>query len=115
MRDQFMLAESGASAHVIDLYLALKQRNFPFVLDYFDGYNQVDLALPGQLYIEINGSYNLERLEKNIPTIIIPKTSLENKRRFFHIVEELSKACRVIQGHYLMSPPTLAIQHVQLQ
>ncbi len=128
MRDQFLLEESGASAHIIDLYLALKQRNFPVVLEYFDGYKQVDLALPGKLYIEINGSYNLERFrvmpdltsytyssEKNIPTIIIPKTSLENKRSFVHTVEELSKACRVILGHYSLLPPTLAIQHAQLQ
>jgi hypothetical protein len=115
MRDQFLLEESSASAHVIDLYLALKQRNFPFVLGYFDGYKQVDLALPGKLYIEINGSYNLERLDKNIPTIIIPKISLETKRSFVHTVEELSKACRVILGHYSLLPPTLAVQHVQLQ
>ncbi len=115
MRDQFLLEESGASAHIIDLYLALKQRNFPFVLEYFDGYKQVDLALPGKLYIEINESYNLERLEKNIPTIIIPKTSLENKRSFFRTVEELTKACRVIMGHYSVLPSTLAVQYEQLQ
>jgi hypothetical protein len=128
MRDQLLLEESGASAHIIDLYLALKQRNFPVVLEYFDGYKQVDLALPGKLYIEINGSYNMERYrvitdltsylyspEKNIPTIVISNVSLENKRSFVHTVEELSKACRIILGYYSLLPPTLAVQHVQLQ
>jgi hypothetical protein len=128
MRDQFLIEESGASAHVIDLYLTLKQRNFPVVLEYFDGHRKVDLAIPGKLYIEINGSYNLERYriptdltsyvyspERNIPTIIIPKASLENKRRFVHTAEELCKACRVILGHYSLLNSTLAIQYTQLQ
>jgi hypothetical protein len=128
MKDQFLLEESGASAHIIDLYLALKQRNHPVVLEYFDGYKKVDMALPGKLYIEINGPHDLESFsvmpdltsyiyspEKNIPTIIIPYTSLENKKSFLRTVEELSKACRVILGHYSMLPSTLAVQHVQLQ
>src|SRR5437867_3837319 len=58
MKDQFLIEESGATAQAVDLYLALKSRNFPLVLEYFDGYKHVDIALPGKLYIEVNGGYH---------------------------------------------------------
>ena len=109
MKDQFLIEESGATAHTIDLYLALKARNFPLVLEYFDGYKHVDMAIPGRLYIEVNGvfqqadweaetdlTHSIYSLEKKIPTIIITNALLENPRSFAHVVEELSKACRVM-------------------
>ena len=108
MRDQFLLGESGASAHTVDLYLALKARNFPVELEYFDGYKHVDIAVPGKLYIEVSGHDLAERqiiaglagngymLEMKIPTILISNTMLDKKRSFSHVVDELSKACRVI-------------------
>jgi hypothetical protein len=109
MKDQFLIEESGATAHTIDLYLALKSRNFPLVLQYFDGYKHVDMAIPGRLYIEVNGpfhqadwetetdlTHSVYSLEKKIPTIIITNALLENPRSFAHVVEELSKACRLM-------------------
>src|SRR5712672_720854 len=44
MKDQLRIEESGATAQAIDLYLALKARNFPVELEYFDGYRHVDIA-----------------------------------------------------------------------
>jgi hypothetical protein len=108
MKDQFLLDESGADAHTVDLYLALKSRNFPVELEYFDGYKRVDIAVPGKLYIEICGHDLAGRqiisgqtgdgrmLEMKIPTILVSNTMLGKKRSFSHIVDELSKACRVI-------------------
>lgn len=108
MKDQFLLGESGASAHTVDLYLALKARNFPVKLEYFDGYKCVDIAVPGKLYIEVSGPDLAERqiiseltgdndtLEMKIPTILISNAMLGKKRSFSHVVDELSKACRVI-------------------
>ncbi len=109
MKDQIMIEESGATGLVVDLYLALKSREFPVVLEYFDGRKHIDIALPGKLYIEINGSYHnttnqilndLSRtvysLEKNIPTIIIPNSMLEPPASFAHAVNEISKACRMM-------------------
>lgn len=109
MKDQCMLEESGATAQAVDLYLALKSGNFPVVLEYFDGYKHVDIALPGTLYIEVNGAYHNTRpqmktdlsrsiysLEKNIPTLIIPNYMLENSDSFDHAVNEISKACRLM-------------------
>ncbi|MEJ0080589.1 MAG: hypothetical protein WDM78_06440 [Puia sp.] len=108
MKDQYLLEESGATAHTVDLYLALKARNFPVKLEYFDGYKHVDIAVPGKLYIEVSGQDLSERqilaglsedgytLEMKIPTILIPNAMLDKKRTFSHVVNELSKACRVI-------------------
>src|SRR5450432_2980720 len=55
MRVQYLIAESGATGQAVDLYLALKSRNFPLVLEYFDGHKHIDIAIPGKLYIEVNG------------------------------------------------------------
>jgi hypothetical protein len=108
MKDQFLFGESGASAHTVDLYLALKARNFPVKLEYFDGYKHVDIAVPGKLYIEVSGHDLAERqmtadllghgqmFELKIPTILVSNAMLDKKRSFSHVVDELSKACRVI-------------------
>jgi len=110
LKDQCRIAESGATPQVVDLYLALKSRNFPVVLEYYDGFRHVDIALPGKLYIELNGDYEDQRkmrviadlthsvyaLKKKIPTIIVSNIMLDNPENFAHIIEELSKACRVV-------------------
>jgi hypothetical protein len=109
MKDQYLIGESGATAQTVDLYLALKSRDFPVVLEYFDGYRHVDIALPGKLYIELNSGYDLPNIqviadltrsvysrEKKIPTIIISNDMLHNPASFIHIVHELSKACMVV-------------------
>ena len=109
LKDQCMIAESGASGRTIDLYLALKSRSFPVVLEYYDGQKLVDVALPGKLYIEVNECHHQNNyqalndlsgsvysLEKKIPTIIISDTMLDDAESFEHVVNELSKACRVM-------------------
>lgn len=123
-----MIEESGATAHTIDLYLALKEENFPVVLNYFDGHKEVDLAIPGKLHIEITDPYHELRLQaminlpgsvyslgKNIPTVIIPNSMLKNRRTFTHAVKELTKACNVVLGQNSLLSSALAIQSVQLQ
>jgi hypothetical protein len=127
MKDQYLLGESGATAETIDLYLALKSRRFPLVLDYFDGHKQVDIALPGKLYIEIyhpdqqaprqavnNLVQSVYTLEKKIPTIMISHAMLGNPVTFARLVEELSKACGAMLKAYEFSvscaPPFTAAQ-----
>jgi hypothetical protein len=113
MKDQWLIVESGATAQVVDLYLALKSRNFPLVLEYFDGHKHVDIALPGKLYIEVNVAYHqansqamtdltrsVYSLGRKIPTIIISNAIVENPGTFAHVVDELSKACRL-----MLKPP----------
>jgi hypothetical protein len=129
MKDMYLLGESGARAEVIDLFLALKSKDFPIVLGYFDGYKQVDLALPGKLYIEIYGSEqqspgltmkghydSLYTLEQIIPTIFISEAKLANPQTFARLVEELSKACRAMlktYGYSISSAPPLTAAQLQ--
>jgi hypothetical protein len=109
LKDQCAIAESGATGRAVDLYLALKSRNFPVVLEYYDGQKLIDLALPGKLYIEVNERHHQNNcqamndltssvysLEKKIPTIIISDTMLDDPGSFEHVVNELSKACNVM-------------------
>jgi hypothetical protein len=128
MKDQWKLEESGATGRTIDLYLSLKSRNFPVALEYWDGYKHVDIALPGKLYIEVNGPYHNSRnqimtdltrtvfsLEKNIPTIIIPHSMLENAALFEHAVNEISKACRMVMKKPVVTGMKLSFSREQLQ
>jgi len=108
MKDQYLLGESGATAQTVDLYLALKARNFPVKLEYFDGFKHVDIAVPGKLYIEVSGHDLAERqiiaglagegyaVQMRIPTILVSNAMLGKRQSFTHVVNELSKACRVI-------------------
>jgi hypothetical protein len=109
LKDQCAITESGAPGRTVDLYLALKSRNFPLVLEYFDGQKHVDIAMPGKLFIEVNerrhhNSYqalneltsSVHSLEKKIPTIVISDTMLDEPESFEHVVNELSKACKVM-------------------
>jgi hypothetical protein len=128
MKDQYLLGESGASGKAVDLYLALKSRNFPVVLEHFDGFKQVDLAIPGKLYIEVCMSYHhsgrqamkdlsfsVYSQEKKIPTIIIPDVMLNHPRSFMHVVDELTKACRVVLNQTSILSIFPAVTAVQLQ
>jgi hypothetical protein len=128
VKDQCKLEESGATALTVDLYLALKSRGFPVWLEYFDNYKHVDIAMPEKLYIEINGPYNhtrnhnmndlsrvVQSLEKNIPTIIVSNSMLENHESFEHAVNEISKACTIMMR--TPEPPAIwqLISPAQLQ
>jgi hypothetical protein len=128
VKDQYLIEESGATAQAVDLYLALKSRSFPVVLEYFDNYKHVDIALPGKLYIEVNGAYHNTRnqimtdltrtvysLEKNIPTIIIPNMMLENPASFEHAVNEISKVCSMMLKKPIITGMGQLLSPVQLQ
>jgi hypothetical protein len=109
LKHQVFNTESCATPWAKNLYLALKSCRIPVVLEYFDGHKLVDIALPGKLYIEINGPdhYNsiqamtdltrsVYSLQENIPTISIPNYLLENPETFKLTVEQLTKACRTL-------------------
>jgi hypothetical protein len=130
LRDQCAIAESGAPGRNVDLYLALKSRNFPLVLEYFDGQKHVDMAMPGKLFIEVNDhrhqnsfqamndlTSSVYSLEKKIPTIIISDRMLENPESFDHVVNELSKACNImlkpIPAYSFSIAPPLTLAQLQ--
>ena len=128
MKDQFYLEGSGATAQAIDLYLALKAREFPVKLEYFDGKKHVDIAMPGKLYIELSGYERLSDWENisgtecnadsmKIPIILIPGNMLGTKKTFARVVNELSKACRVMlkprQEFSIYGAPALTAAQLQ--
>jgi hypothetical protein len=128
MKDQFKIEESGATARTVDLYLALKARSFPVVLEYWDDHRHIDIALPGKLYIEVNDPYydkgrrimaDLSRaiyaLEKKIPSLVIPVSILENPVTFEFAVNEISKACRLTMKKPIVTGMKLAFSRVHLQ
>ncbi|HEY4156208.1 MAG TPA: hypothetical protein VGM24_12295 [Puia sp.] len=111
LRHQAYITDSGASPQAVDVYFALKAKKIPVILEYWDGYKQVDIALPGRLHIEVNtpSSYetvqafvDLKRsvysLKENISTIIIPDYLLDDPAMFQLTVEELAKACRSVMN-----------------
>lgn len=128
LKDQCAITETGADGLTVDLYLALKARKFPLILEYHDGQKQVDMALPGKLYIEVNKprqqnnreamqelASSVFSLEKKIPTIVISDTMLENSTSFEHVVRELSKACNIMlkpvhDYSFNIAPPVTLVQ-----
>src|ERR1700712_2749768 len=69
MRHQAIIMESDVSEQATYLYLALRSRNLPFVLSYFDGFKQVDMAIPGKLHIEVSGMHQpANKIAMSAPT-----------------------------------------------
>jgi hypothetical protein len=107
MRHQAIIMESGVSEQATYLYLALRSRDLPFVLSYFDGFKNVDMAIPGKLHIEVSGLHQsvhkmamttqsplVLSAKFNIPTIVIPDCLFQNPGTFRKTVDELAKYCR---------------------
>ena len=106
MRHQAIIMESGVSEQATYLYLALRSRDLPFVLSYFDGFKNVDMAIPGKLHIEVSGKHtsigkiamntaspSVLSSKFNIPTIVIPDCLFQNPGTFHKTVDELAKYC----------------------
>lgn len=107
LKHQAYIDESSAAQHAIDLYFALKSKKIPVVLEYWDGRKHVDIAIPGKLYIEVNGVHHYQSiqalidlkqsvcdLKENISTIFVPDYLLDHPAMFRLTVEELVMACR---------------------
>lgn len=122
VKHQVSIAESGASPQAVALYFALKLEKIPVILEYWDGHKHVDIALPGRLYIEVNGSQHCESLqalidlrrtvyslEENVSTILVPNYLLDHPGMFRATVKELTKACKL-----LMRPTRLSNQFLSM-
>jgi hypothetical protein len=107
LRHQIHITESAAAQPAIDLYFALKSKKIPVVLEYWDGHQHVDIAIPGQLYIFVNGAhhyesiqalidlrYSVHAMKENISTMLIPEYLLSQPAMFRLTVEEIVDACR---------------------
>jgi hypothetical protein len=108
---QGWISRSTATPEAKALYFALKEKNLPVELEYFDGIKTVDIAVPGKLYIEVDGRHHAEdpeqaftdlrrtfhSLRDHIPTIRIPNTLTFDSYLFQKAVDTLSDLYREVK------------------
>ncbi|HLX92984.1 MAG TPA: hypothetical protein VKR32_14970 [Puia sp.] len=107
MKHQHWLRESKASETARSLYFALKENGAAVVLEYSDGKKTVDIAIPGKLYIEVNGSNHqepdqaltdflrsLHSWKENIPTLNVSNEHIWNSYYFGILVDRLTELSR---------------------
>ena len=103
---QRMIDESRATPSAMKLYFALRTNKVPVILEYQDGLQTIDIALPGQLYIEVEGPYYLDAdhaladllttifsVKESIPTIRIPNSRILDEYRFKKAVTRIVEMC----------------------
>jgi hypothetical protein len=103
LKDQVLLIESSASQEAKDLFLALRYHKIPVELEYHDGNKTFDIAIPGKLYIEVEGVqkdetatvqadlFSLPATETGrIPTIKIPHYIVNSPNLFKKTVDGLA-------------------------
>ena len=104
LKHQVLLIESGASQEAKDLFLALRFNKIPAKLEYNDGKKTIDIAIPGKLYIEVDGSHQDEANSTltdlltaacssnpdSIPTIKIPHSVVHSPNLFRKTVDGLT-------------------------
>jgi hypothetical protein len=109
-KHQNWVNESEASKEALSLYFALKSNGISVVLEYSDGHKKVDIAIPGKLYIEIDGAYHHEpdqaltdflrsfhSWKQNIPTFHIANQHIWNSYHFGIIVDRLTELCKEVK------------------
>jgi hypothetical protein len=103
---QRMIDESRATPPAMKLYFALRTNKVPVILEYQDGLQTIDIALPGQLYIEVEGPYyqdadqaladlltTIFSVKESIPTIRIPNSLILDEYRFKKAVARIVEMC----------------------
>jgi len=112
IRHQILIHESIATQEAKALFLALKFNKIPAVLEYSDGIKTIDIAIPGKLYIEVDGRHHddsdqaLTDLLRNfhswnkekIPTIRIPNSLVNDPKLFRKAVNCLTEMCMEFQN-----------------
>jgi len=107
IRHQILIQESFASEEAKALFIALKSNKVPAVLEYSDGLKTIDIAIPGKLYIEVEGKGHDDADEamtdllrtfqswdkERIPTIRIPNALVSNPSLFQKAVDCLTTLC----------------------
>jgi len=101
-----MIDESRATPHAMKLYFALRLNKIPVILNYKDETKIFDIALPGQLYIEMNGQSQQDAdkafsdlfgkkysLKENIPTLSIPNSLIIDELRFSKVLTRIIEMC----------------------
>jgi len=95
---------SEESMHV---YFALRDYDIPVIIEYWDKNKTVDIAIPGKIYIEVDGQQHYEpeaaltdllrsfhAWKDKIPTFRISNESVRNQKHFKIIIERLVELCK---------------------
>lgn len=106
LKHQAQLEESRATPEAITLFLELRSNALPAELLYWNGNQTVDIALPGQLYIEVNRVYHHETEHAlndlldaihswpgHIPTFQISNAQISNVHQLHMIVDRIVAVC----------------------
>src|ERR1700730_11386674 len=103
LKHQNWFNESMASPKAVSLYFALKSNNIPGILEFWDGKNTIEIAMPGKLYIEVVGDKysqpdqaftdflrTFRDSKDKIPTFRVSKEHVRNSYHFEIIVDRLT-------------------------
>jgi|KBSMisStaDraftv2_1062788.scaffolds.fasta_scaffold00122_46 very-short-patch-repair endonuclease len=103
---QRWLDGARTTEEAIKLYFALKLSNIQAELEYHDGHKTVDIAVPGKLYIEVDGPYHNDSdqaltdllrsfysLKDGIATVRIPNELINSHYEFNLILDRLVEIC----------------------
>ena len=106
LKHQCWIVESNASPEAKAVYFALKYNHLPAVLEYSDGKKTMDIAIPGQLFIEMDSKQRvlpeqaftdlfLDFYSWNgqVPVFKMPKSTVNNPSEFKHTVNRLVELC----------------------
>ncbi len=106
LKHQCWIVESNASPEAKAVYFALKYNHLPAVLEYADGNNTRDVAIPGQLFIEMDAKQNeiseqaftdlfLDFYSWNgqVPVFKMPTSAVNDPSQFKHTVNRLVELC----------------------
>jgi hypothetical protein len=106
LKHQCWIVESNASPEAKAVYFALKYNHLPAVLEYSDGKKTMDIAIPGQLFIEMD-SKQRELSEEaftdlfldfyswngQVPVFKMPTSTVNNPSAFKQTVNRLVELC----------------------
>ena len=106
LKHQCWIVESNASPEAKAVYFALKYNHLPAVLEYSDGKKTMDVAIPGQLFIEMDGKQRglpeqaftdlfLDFYSWNgqVPVFKMPVSTVNNPSEFKQTVNRLVELC----------------------
>jgi hypothetical protein len=110
LKHQNWFNESMASPETVSLYFALKSNNLPVKLEFWDGKNTIDIAIPDKLYIEVDANQHNDAEQAltdflrtfhsgkdKIPTFRISNAHIRNSYHFEIIVDKLTDLCKEIK------------------
>jgi len=106
LKHQCWIVESNASPEAKAIYFALKHNRLPAVLEYCDGHQTMDVAVPGKLFIQVearqkplteeaftNLFLDFHSWKDQVPTFKMPRSTVNDPEQFRTTVNRLVELC----------------------